>query len=538
MAKLAFVVCVSMGTLFSLVSASLGKSGVHRRADTDVNSTVSSNSGACASYCALAEDVLSELCARFDFTVPCGCLNSYSIAQQACSRCRVAYAGSPSQMVLTAAHEQQSFGDFQDSCAASGLPIQGIDLQDIKPFIDQPIRTFRLEAPLSMDDSDFPNYVAMVCQRPELMTEAECFVGDTNWLRCPNPDVSGILVRLSAYMANLLLGIVLMFHPAEASTAFWTQLLTVYSLLISGLISIASQGMTRVHSRLLVFLVMSPLSTTIIVYAVLSLCGRPHRLASILSGRREHLLRLLLVIAFGLISLGILLFTNAAPDASFTPNPCEVPGFFRTMTGIMENLLFIPYAGAVPVLMVLFFGKPSASLTGGYILLLGPLIVVATSFLIALIRKRRLLSQQYKLQHDRWKIWVIWDVLAAEYPLLHFYAIFLVPILYWILANEIHIVDSPDNLFSTSFGQVLAVFVVLPPLLQVILMIPRAKPWALNLAVVRFFTRRPRAGPAVQAHSLEDGILEKGPMLLSPESSKIYSIQSLPLPSGGNTHRF
>jgi hypothetical protein len=65
-----------------------------------------------------------------------------------------------------------------------------------------------------------------------------------------------------AYMANLLLGIVLMFSPQESSTAVWTQLLTVYSLLISGIIAIGEGSLSRFHSGMTIFLVMSPLVGT------------------------------------------------------------------------------------------------------------------------------------------------------------------------------------------------------------------------------------------------------------------------------------
>lgn len=62
-----------------------------------------------------------------------------------------------------------------------------------------------------------------------------------------------------AYLANLLLGIIVMYDHEQASDAVWTQLLTVYSLLISGGIAILTQGMSRFHSSMTVFLVMSPL---------------------------------------------------------------------------------------------------------------------------------------------------------------------------------------------------------------------------------------------------------------------------------------
>lgn len=67
------------------------------------------------------------------------------------------------------------------------------------------------------------------------------------------------MLIVAAYMANLLLGIVLMYHPEESATAVWTQLLTVYSLLISGLIAIGAASLSRFHSEMTIFLVMSPL---------------------------------------------------------------------------------------------------------------------------------------------------------------------------------------------------------------------------------------------------------------------------------------
>jgi hypothetical protein len=46
------------------------------------------------------------------------------------------------------------------------------------------------------------------------------------------------------------------------------------------------------------------------------------------------------------------------------------------------------------------------------------------------------------------------DVIAVQYPLLHFCGVFFVPMAYWILVNEIRTVGTPDNIFSSSFGQV------------------------------------------------------------------------------------
>ncbi|KAJ6568707.1 hypothetical protein B0H19DRAFT_1065520 [Mycena capillaripes] len=61
----------------------------------------------------------------------------------------------------------------------------------------------------------FANWVGVVCLSPDVMTLDQCYLNGTdigiNWGRCPNGDVSGILVRVSTYLANLLLGIIAIF---------------------------------------------------------------------------------------------------------------------------------------------------------------------------------------------------------------------------------------------------------------------------------------------------------------------------------------
>ncbi|KAJ7651448.1 hypothetical protein B0H17DRAFT_1102149 [Mycena rosella] len=280
----------------------------------------------------------------------------------------------------------------------------------------------------------------------------QCFVGDTNWGGCPNPDVAGILVRVSAYMANVLFGIVLMYSPKEASTAVGTQLLTVYFLLVSGIIAIGDGDLLRSHAAMTVFLVMSPL-------------------------RREHLLTRLLVIDFVIISLALATFTALAKPRYFSPDPCIIDIDGYKTKEILMSLLFIPYA-AIPYLLVpvMIFDCQQCG-TG----------------------QRRFPAKQYKIQSNRSKFWVTWCVLTVPYPLLHFCGVFLVPMMpdSWV---------PPDNIFSMSFGQVLAIFVVFSPLLQVIQMTPMMWPWFRNLAFI---------GP-VKGYLVEDYNLDKDSSVVDP----------------------
>ncbi|KAJ7255066.1 hypothetical protein B0H12DRAFT_1114046 [Mycena haematopus] len=328
------------------------------------------------------------------------------------------------------------------------------------------------------------------------MSPNECAI--EGFGRCPNPDVSGILVRVSAYLANLLLGIVIMYDPEEASSGVWTQLLTVYSLLISAIISIYTKGLTRFHSEMTIFLVLSPLSFTLGIYAILGFCGRPHRLDSVLSSRREHLLPRLAVIGFWIIAFILIIFTSVSSDGHFTPpTPCDGLVDKGSLPAIIYSVIFIPYVGAALVILTIlseYVDGDGASLLL-LILAFTPMVLLIITLVSALIKSRRSLSEEVKTMNINGKLrrfWARWDLFGKRYPFLHFNGIFFVPMIYWVILNEIRLLNTPDNIFSPSFGQVLAVFVVLEPFLQGVKMFPRATRWFMNLAFVRRVTGRPK----------------------------------------------
>ncbi|KAF8205484.1 hypothetical protein K438DRAFT_1963926 [Mycena galopus ATCC 62051] len=457
--------------------------------------------GSCFTLCQQPDIILSNACpdaTQLDSKVPCGCIDSWSVATQQCAQCTLPYSEAGS---LSAATDdtQKIFNAFQSECKQAGVSIPNIDLSNIQLAI-------------SIFDPSFPDYITAICIEPSrIIVNPQCFLGDYNWIRCPNPDVAGILVRVSTYLANLLLGIVLMYSPAESATAVWTQLLTVYSLLVSGIIAIGSHSLSRFHTGMTVFLVMSPLSSSLLIYAVLGFCGRPHRLDTILSGRREHLIPRLLVIAYAVTGLAILIFTGTSNEDHFSPNPCESDGAYKTASAVLTNLLFIPYAGVALVMLLASVAASSGDdiLAGIAFGAMIPFLLVWVSFLCGVILQRHQLAQEFRAQNKRWKIWVTWDVLAQQYPFMHFCGVFFVPMIYWVLVIELRLFGTPDNLFTLSFGQILAVFVILPPLWQVIQMAPKAGGWFMSLTVVRLVTGRPQASPLVRIYSLEDGVPEK-----------------------------
>ncbi|KAF8198780.1 hypothetical protein K438DRAFT_1823685 [Mycena galopus ATCC 62051] len=350
--------------------------------------------------------------------------------------------------------------------------------------------TFTFIVPLDSHDPNFSDWVNVVCLHPEKMTVNQCNI--SGFGRCPNPDVSGILVRVPAYLANLLLGIVIMYDPEEASGGVWAQLLTVYSLLISAIIAIYTKGLTRFHSGMTIFLVLSPLSFTLLVYAVLGFCGRPHRLDSILSSRRDHLLPRFAVIVFWIIAIILLVFSNVSGATHFTPETPCAPDYTGISTAATLSLTFLPYIGVALILLTItvdFVQLYPGAVAATFI----PLLLLLIALVWATIKSRRSLQQQVKrtsINGRRAKFWAYWELFGKRYQFLHFCGIFLIPMIYWVILNEIRLLGTADNIFSPSFGQVLAVFVVLQPLVQVVTMVPRAGGWFNDLAVVRLATGR------------------------------------------------
>ncbi|KAJ7213382.1 hypothetical protein GGX14DRAFT_563706 [Mycena pura] len=418
--------------------------------------------------------------------------------------------------------------------------------------------TFTTPTMTDQDESTLTDWISVVCLRPDQITKDQCDIeGVGTWIRCPNSDVSGILVRVSAYLANLLLGIIVMYDSKEASQAVWTQLVTVYSLLISASIAIGTNGLSRFHSEMTVLLVLSPLSSTLIVYAWLSFWPWfMFHLVKILGPRREHLphreclprgerlfrgeprvkilgprrkrllhrerlprrerlfggkpLQCLLVLTFATAASGFLVFTTLVDNSHFTAaSPCDPLANRAVGIAVLYDLISLPYFAVPLVILALFpiFEETGASNSTAMAVVIGsvaPVILVVAALIYAVIKSRYELTKRVRHRmrniniHGVSNFRVLWlmfwayrDAFERRYPFLHFCGVFLVPMMYWVLLNELQLWATPDNIFTPSFGQVLALFVILPPLVQVLMLIPKAyRRWFRNLTVIRLVTQR------------------------------------------------
>jgi uncharacterized membrane protein len=73
----------------------------------------------------------------------------------------------------------------------------------------------------------------------------------------------------------------------EVKNAYWTQNLTMYSILIAALISVFQNDLTKYHAIMAIQIVGSPLMFYMTIYAVRSLLGHKHRMDKLMQTRKR-----------------------------------------------------------------------------------------------------------------------------------------------------------------------------------------------------------------------------------------------------------
>jgi len=112
-----------------------------------------------------------------------------------------------------------------------------------------------------------------------------------------------------------------------------------------------------------------------------------------------------------------------------------------------------------------------------------PLFLIVLAWVTAILLKRDLIwppGQPYRLN-----FWRVWSVVGEYFPFIHFVSVVVIPFTYWVACIELGVYNSNENQFTLSFGQVLAVFVAVPPFIQVCKLAPRLFHWFYNLTWLR-----------------------------------------------------
>jgi hypothetical protein len=116
---------------------------------------------------------------------------------------------------------------------------------------------------------------------------------------------------------------ILIFHaPKRVKDAFYYQISTIYTLLITCSVSLFQVNITRLHATIAIFIVSSPVSIYFIIYSVRTFWGE-HRLDTVL-GRKNYLNRGLIFFAAG-IWIAIVIYTSLKSTQSrFTQGSCRI----------------------------------------------------------------------------------------------------------------------------------------------------------------------------------------------------------------------
>ncbi|KAJ6554042.1 hypothetical protein DFH09DRAFT_581175 [Mycena vulgaris] len=337
---------------------------------------------------------------------------------------------------------------------------------------------------------------------------------------CPNPDVASPAVRFSTYFTSLVAAILVLYSPEDVTSSFFAQLLNVYSLIVAAMIAIGGKNLTKMHSVIALTLAASPLSLYLIMYVARSLLGRTSRLEAVF-GPGMYLNRALVLLMLPLW-VSVLSFT-ALPTSvwQFQQAACDID----VAQNHVASLFFLPF-------IIFFEVFPETGV-----------IILATIIIpwgIAIFRLRKIIWGK----HNRYfPLGRLWRKVVNRYPFIQFWSVIVIPHAFWIFNIEIGLeILSTRESFTATYGQLLAIFVTVPPFIQLCLLLPRVPKWFMDLTWVRYLTCR-RDKPFMGVHPRDDSMLPIQPdptrtTLLSPKLEGLpggeLEMNQLPVPYMGS----
>ncbi|KAF8507424.1 hypothetical protein JB92DRAFT_2735294 [Gautieria morchelliformis] len=351
----------------------------------------------------------------------------------------------------------------------------------------KPSQAFQTAWPVTNDMVSFLNltttsfrqgYLMAYCVKPPL--DDGCPYG-----YCPNIDVAGPLVRISAYLTNFFVGR----RPRDTERIninFWTQILSLYSLLFTCGISIIASSLTRFHAIIVMTMASSPLTIYIYFYAVRSIWAGEHRLSSVL-GKDRFFPRLLVLVAMA-IWITLFFYILRPSRTPFSQESCE-GAFGGVDKQVLQHFYILP--------VLIFIAAPT---TAKCIAMLPSLLTALAWAVVLLLRRREVWRTEKPFRFQFRKLWHLIDVhfsrhVPSHYPFIRFVSVVLLPYGYWVAVVESALLlemGANDDHFSSAYGQILAVFVTLPPMIAVAQSTPRVWKWFIQLTWVQLLTRTHR----------------------------------------------
>jgi len=261
--------------------------------------------------------------------------------------------------------------------------------------------------------------------------------------------------------------------------AFWSQILTIYSLLLTCLVSIIRGDLTRFHALVVLALVLSPITIYFVAYSIRSFWSTKHRLDNLLGP--DHYLRRFIVLFSGASWLAIFIYTYLPKGVEhFSQASCKgrsvTEGFYLT----------------VPFQYIQFWAAEYDLIYPAIIFTI-PFVLVTAAWITAIVRKREEIWPPGEPYRPR--IVKVWRTVGYYYPLIQFISVVAFPMAYWVAVVELCTYGTQDNNFSLSFGQVFALFVAVPPFIQVTQLLVKAWYWFRGVSWVRRIAGPPPERP-------------------------------------------
>jgi len=290
---------------------------------------------------------------------------------------------------------------------------------------------------------------------------------------CPNPDIAGPLVRFSNYIAGFCLAVLIFYAPKRVKDAFWSQSLITYSLLLTCGVSLIQGSLTRYHAIILISIVCSPVNVYFTGYSIRAFWSS-HRLDAVL-GKKQHIRRAMVFFSVA-VWIAILVYAYLPQRyTKFSQDTCR--------GGSIAEAVFL---GAP---FVFIWAMATNGFVGIATALLAPPIIVIVAWIFAIFWKRKEIwppGERYRPRFGK-----VWRTIVTNYPFLQFLTVVAIPTAYWVAYVELGVYDQWDIAFSLTFGQVLTVFMTVPPIIEVAHLTPAFWRWLINLTWVRYITRRP-----------------------------------------------
>jgi len=176
--------------------------------------------------------------------------------------------------------------------------------------------------------------------------------------------------------------------PDEVEVAFWAQVLSVYSLLLTCGISILKVQLTRIHAILTAATAGSPLNVYIALYAIRSIFGGKHRLAAIV-GPKKFIPRTVVLAGVG-VWTGVVVYI-ILPDhlSHFTQTACEKSPVFNDTDGHARGATFVQTIVQYFLFMAfVVLHEISETSILWTVMATMPIILAVASWVIAILRRR------------------------------------------------------------------------------------------------------------------------------------------------------